>query len=109
LYPIYVKLWFTKSVSTFASVETEEPAPVMKSESFFIPENAPTRPFTIPKYVKGWARRGRAKKKETKNLFIEGYYKVAMRIISLNNVFPNSKASSVCPYKFKFCPLGRIY
>jgi hypothetical protein len=59
--------------------------------------------------VKGWARRGSVKKKETKNLFIRGYYKDALRLISLNNVFPNSKASSVRPYKFKFCPLGRIY
>jgi hypothetical protein len=80
LYPIYVKLWFTKSVSIFVAVETEEPAPVMASESFFIPENAPACPFTIPRYVKGWARRGSAKKKETKSLFIRGYYKDALRL-----------------------------
>jgi hypothetical protein len=97
------------SVSIFASVETVEPVPVMKSESFFIPENAPACPSTIPRYVKGWARRGSVKKKETKNLFIGGYYKFELRLISLNNVFPNSKASSVCLSKFKFCPLGKIY
>jgi hypothetical protein len=66
-----VKLWFTRSVSTFVAVETEEPAPVTETTFFLVPENTFTCPSTIPKYVKGWARRGSAKKKETKNLFIE--------------------------------------
>jgi hypothetical protein len=71
LYPIYVKLWFTKSVSIFVAVETVEPAPVMKSESFLVPENTPACPSTIPRYVKGWARRGSVKKNKAENLFIE--------------------------------------
>jgi len=75
-----VKLWFTKSVSTFVSVETVEPKPVTETTFFLVPENTFTCPSTIPRYVKGWARRGSEKKNKTKNLFIREYYKFDLRL-----------------------------
>jgi hypothetical protein len=52
-------------------------------------------------------REGKSEEERNQKPFHRGYYKDALRLISLNNVFPNSKASSVRPSKFKFCPLGK--
>jgi hypothetical protein len=65
------------SVSTFVSVETVEPKPVTETTFFLVPEYTLTCPSAIPRYVKGWARRGSEKKNKAENLLIED-------IISLN-------------------------